>query len=565
MYDDNERTTKNKYFCIGQNYNILIDGGDGNDKLKRRHLSNIEKCMKEYGVMTEHDVQLDCIVVTHPDADHMNGIKKLLKKHGRKILNGCDMVITRAFYWTSRTKECEKFMELIDRAYPKRYDIEVKKCLRPAAGLNCHFPTEMGCLLPRGDDLQVRCTQQSETYRKPKGADTNETSILTVINESKRKCDVVLTGDSNAKEILRLVEEKEIIRIFQVPHHGSSDNSSLRLEDSIKLEEISRSYDLSAIHDKKIKETFLFYSTFRAECYLISAGGTGNYKHPHPEVMQGIILANAWKNQECVILLTNSRGLDSEKLGQLHQLVPEWTKYVKIYHYDDVFLTDQCHTMLHPERCISDVRTNTVEWTPEEYINRTKNVLPVEPMTTKSRPPEWNRFTDQSTVKISIQGMSPFNAHIICIPLPHNPRSGDNINCCYVIKESIAFGVDLSKALFLLNGDKPLPLSRARKYILIQYISNEWQKKQLPATLTEIPYQTSPCNIPYDDINENFLHYAFQLPELRVMPGNEVRSPSRPCKCKTGCDTLRCGCNKQGLPCGPGCKCNSTYFNCENT
>ena len=559
------------------------------------------------------DIKLHGIIVTHPDGDHMNGIKKLLEKHGQKFFNKCDIVTTKAFYWTSRDKPCEDFMKLIHSAYSMRDDIEVQTstCLRP--GLNCHFPTEMGCVFrctPKyhSDNLKGRRTQQSEIYPKPNAIDANATSILTVINESKGKYDVVLTGDSNAKEILPLVQGKEI-RIFQVPHHGSSYNS--RLEDSVNLKEISALYDLSTIHDKEMKETLLFYGTFRAHCYLISAGGTESYKHPHPQVMQGIILANAKRHRKCIIVLTNSRGLDSKKLGQLHQLASNWTQWVQIYHYDDVFFTNQCHITLRPERCISDACENTVEWTPKGYINRTKIILPVKLTINDHRPLERNRFTEKSTVEITVQEICKFNAHIICVPLPHNPRSGDSINCCYVIEESIASEVDHSKALFLLNGDEKLPLSRAKKHILTQYINNEWQKKQLPATLKDISSQPSPCKIPYDTINSlwpvrecpsqatplpiphqtlrpvpdfsespqphPFRHTPHQ--SFRPLPDSSPShtpqphhvkmvacqgvggSPTRGCGCRTGCNTKKCGCMKRGSYCGPSCQCGSECIN----
>ncbi len=473
--------------------------------------------------MTEHNIQLHSIIVTHPDSDHMNGIKKLLEKHGREILGKCDIVITRAFYWTSRDKPSEDFTKLIDSAYSTRYDIKINKRSSDCPGLNWYFPTETGCLFtctPKGDELKVSCTQRSKTYPKPKGVDANGTSILTVINESERECDVVLTGDSNAKAILPLVEGKEI-RIFQVPHHGSSCNS--RLTDSTKPEKISKCYRLSIV-----ETILLFYDTFKARCYLISAGGTKSYKHPHPEVIQGIILANALRCYECIILLTNSRGLNSNNLGQLHQLVPEWTQYVKIYHYDDVFFTDQCHTMVRPERCISDVCENTVEWTPEGYINRIKIMLPVELTISDLRPLKKNHFTEKSTAEIAIPGMSPFNAHIICVPLPHNPRSGDNINCCYIIEESIASGADLSKALFLLDNDeRTQSLSRAEKCVLFQYINNEWEKKQLPATLKDISPQISPCKIPYDAITSLWpvQEHPSQISSLRT-PRQSLRKVS---------------------------------------
>ena len=491
---------------IGQEYNYLIDGGHA------KHLSNVLSCMDEYGVKREHGIQLHGIIVTHPDVDHLNGITKLLERHRQEFRNDYDVVITEAFYWRSKQDVCTRFLKLMDRLYHKRDTSGVAICLSPGPGLNCYFPKESGCSLrcrARDDTVRpsavdkplVRRIQPSETFTKeaPKQVDANETSTLTVVNQSERKCDAVLTGDSTTREIMPLVEGKEI-GIFQVPHHGSSLNS--RLKDRGKLVEYSGQYNLSIVHNNEVKEILLFYSTFRAQCYLISAGGTESYKHPHPFVMQGIILANSLRHYECVIVLTNSRGLNSEKLKQLHRLAPQWTQYVKIHHLDDVFITEQHHTSLHPESCINDVRANTVEWTPEGYINRTKITLPVKLTSIDHRPLERNRFIEKSTVEIIIQKTLKFSAHIICIPLPHNPRSGDSINCCYVIEESIASEVCLSKALFLLDNDEKIrSLSRAKKYVLFQYINNEWEKKQLPATVQDRSPQASPCHIPYDSIH----------------------------------------------------------------
>ena len=480
---------------IGQEYNYLIDGGHA------KHLSNILSCMDEYA-RTEHGIPLHGIIVTHPDGDHLNGITKLLERHRQEFYNDYNVVITEAFYWRSKQDVCTRFLKLMDRLYHKRDIIGVAKCLSPGPGLNCYFPKESGCLLRcRARDDTVRRIQPSEIFTKeaPKQVDANETSTLTVINQSERKYDAVLTGDSTTREILPLVEGKEI-GIFQVPHHGSLLNS--KLKDREKLVEYSGQYNLSIVHNNEVKEILLFYSTFRAQCYLISAGGTESYKHPHPFVIQGIILANSLRHHECVIVLTNSRGLNSEKLKQLHRLAPQWTQYVKIHHLDDVFITEQHHTSLRPESCIGDVRASTVEWTPEGYINRTKITLPVKLTINDHRPLERNRFTEKSTVEITVQEKLKFSAHIICIPLPHNPRTGDSINCCYVIEESIASEVCLSKALFLLDNDERIrSLSRAKKYILFQYINNEWEKKQLPATVQDRSRQDSPCHIPYDSIH----------------------------------------------------------------
>ena len=535
----------------GQEYNVLIDGGHA------KHLSNIEKCMEEYGIMKKDDIQLHCIIVTHPDGDHMNGIKKLLEKHGREILNNCDVVLTRAFYWRSRDKMCEEFTTIIDSTCSKRTDnIEHKTCLSP--GLQCHFPKEQGCLLsytPKDDKSKATPTQQPPTPSKPKDADTNETSILTVINESKGKCDVVLTGDSNAKAILPLVEGKEI-RIFQVPHHGSSFNSRLEDRTGTKLKEKIGRYDLSTIQDREVKEILLFYSRFKAQCYLISAGGTDRHNHPHSQVLQGIILANALQHQECVIILTNSRGLILQKIKPLHQVrIPEaqvWSRFVKIYHYNDVVEKQSDVVRLSPERCISDVRTGALEWTPEAYIRKIRSILSQrDPKMSNTRPQVKDCFIEKSRVEITLQGATTFSANVICVPVPHSPRSGDSINYCYVIEESIAPGMQFSQALFLLNDDKTT-LPRAKNYILFQYTNNEWESKALGATVQDCTHQISAHNTSFGDINES-LRRSGDKDKL-------VKFLVKGCGCQKPCDTDHCICRKNKCPCAPYCKCS----NCKN-
>ena len=461
----------------------------------------------------------------------MNGVIKLIEKYGRTILNDYDVIVTEAFFWRSRDEMCTKFLKLLDRVHTTRYPIETAStCLTP--GLRCYFPSEPGCMfrcIPR--DGRPRRVQPLEALlkEKPRHFNANETSIITVINESERKCDVVLTGDSTTKEILPRVEGKDI-GIFQVPHHGSSSNS--RLVDKCKIAMFSAQFDLSFIRDDEVKEIALFYSSFRAHCYVISAGGTESYKHPHSSVLQGIILASSLRHdhQECVILLTNSRGLDSkEKLKQLHQLVPEWTRYVKIYHYDDVFFTEQYYTSLRPEKCIDDVRASTIEWTPEGYVNRTRIMIPVKITMGDCRPLEKDRFVIKSLVEITVADTLKFNAHVICVPLPHNPRSGDSINCCYVIEESIPSERHYSQVLFLINSDERIrSLSRAKKYNLFQYVNNEWQMKQLPATVLDCEQLTLRCNIPYDRINSLWpVHKSWNPPQPSpsLFPYHKARWP----------------------------------------
>ena len=402
----------------------------------------------------------------------------LLEEHGQKILNNCDIVITRAFFWRYYKDEMsKKFINLINKTTCRREDIRVRE--RITGGLQCHFPTELGCVY-RNAQQKGRYIKRS--FPKPDEINANKASILTTLNASEEKCDVVLTGDLIAEHIMPQVKNKTI-GVFQVPHHGDFNMSRLDYVQECSSE-VKKMLNESL--NEKVKGALLFYSTFRAKCYLISAGGTA--PHPHYSVLQGIILANySLQREECAILLTNSRGLMKlSKLEKLRHLAPQWTRYVKIHHYDDVFFTEQSQNVicLNPERCISDVRTNTVEWTPEGYVNALRVKLKTVTLKISNhRPLEKKCFVERSLVEITNKESElVFKAHIICVPLPHNPRSGESINCCYVIEESIASGAHFSQALFLLDKGKCRP-SRAKVYTLFQYTNNEWHIRKVSETV----------------------------------------------------------------------------------
>ena len=142
--------------------------------------------------------------------------------------------------------------------------------------------------------------------------------------------------------------------------------------------------------------------------------------------------------------------------------------------------------------------------------------------------------------------------HVICVPVPHSPRSGDSINYCYVIEESIAPGMQFSQALFLLNDDKTT-LPRAKNYILFQYTNNEWESKALGATIQDCTRQISAHNTSFGDINES-LRRSGDKDKL-------VKFLVKGCGCQKPCDTDHCICRKNKCPCAPYCRCSD---HCKN-
>ncbi len=182
------------------------------------------------------------------------------------------------------------------------------------------------------EDLRERSTVEickMPTFKN----DFNATSILTTVKipGSRYDYDVVLTGDSYGGIILNtlglnrsqkirpkqnphLSEEtkRKTVGIFQVPHHGSRENSTMAL---IKGEG-------SPLSCKK------FYMQFDADVYLISHGS--QYDHPHSEVITGILSAAVQKNKRCKIVVT-ATYFEESKIDDTD--ISEWRDYVDIFYF----------------------------------------------------------------------------------------------------------------------------------------------------------------------------------------------------------------------------------------
>ena len=156
---------------------------------------------------------------------------------------------------------------------------------------------------------------KSSSFLKIEDFDWNASSILTTVKipKSKYYYDVVLTGDSNGDVILntlglRLEKDmpciRKTVRIFQVPHHGSKNNSS-----------------------------YEFYKQFDADIYFISHGAL--YNHPHSEVITGILSAAVEKGGRfCTIVVTATWFKESKINYFYRKRIRHWRDFVEIYYYN---------------------------------------------------------------------------------------------------------------------------------------------------------------------------------------------------------------------------------------
>ena len=104
-----------------------------------------------------------------------------------------------------------------------------------------------------------------------------------------------------------------------------------------------------------------YHCTIQADLYVVSAGEHGTFKHPKPEVINGIIIASKWQGHKCSIALTNNgfwtqhgvnaipeavRSVASATIWYLNKLPPKGESS----HSENLFFTiDPCCTEQNPD------------------------------------------------------------------------------------------------------------------------------------------------------------------------------------------------------------------------
>lgn len=218
---------------------ILVDGGpDG----------KVLKCLAEE--MPENDLEIDLIILTHPDLDHFGGLREVLKEYRIKeiMLNNLG-------------KNSSEFIELYN-LIEKEIENEGTKIESPALAQKwCE--TERLCLeiiwlsektLPENifsykydnnylSDMLTKFEQFDYDY--------NDGSIVVVLNLDQKK--FLLTGDIGKASELAMVHNGLLskIDVLKIAHHGSKNSSDP-----------------------------IFLATVRPEISLISVGKSNSFDHP---------------------------------------------------------------------------------------------------------------------------------------------------------------------------------------------------------------------------------------------------------------------------------------------
>lgn len=217
------------FLDVGQGDSILIQTPSGKDMLIDGGGSN--KVLARLGEqMSYFDRDIDVMLMTHPDADHVTGLIPVLEKYNVGMI-----VLSKGEGHT------QVFDDVTKHVNDEHANIQVG---------------ERGDLIDFHDGVIVKILYPSANYVAKKN-DTNDASVSVLILYGDET--FLLTGDLPSTEEGKLISAgiPKNITVYKAGHHGSKYSSG---------------------------EQLLTY--IRPEYTVISAGKDNKYGHPNPEAME---------------------------------------------------------------------------------------------------------------------------------------------------------------------------------------------------------------------------------------------------------------------------------------
>jgi len=196
-----------------QDFEVLIDGGNNKDG------KAIVTYLKDY-----IDGNLDLVIATHPDADHIGGLDDVIKAYDvSKIIDSGATKDTKTYedYWQAAQNEP-----------------------------NCKVLYDDDMVLDLGNGASLKIIETGDDYK-----DSNDNSVVTQLNYGE--VSVLFTGDMEQEAETASLSKFGKVNVLKAGHHGSKTSSSQNFLDVLKPEYV-----------------------------IISAGKGNSYGHPHKAVLE---------------------------------------------------------------------------------------------------------------------------------------------------------------------------------------------------------------------------------------------------------------------------------------
>ncbi|PIR42051.1 MAG: hypothetical protein COV30_00565 [Candidatus Yanofskybacteria bacterium CG10_big_fil_rev_8_21_14_0_10_37_15] len=186
------------FFNVGQGDAIFIETPNGNQVLIDGGPDN--KIIQELAkVMSFYDKNIDLIVMTHSDADHLTGLLEVLNRYDVENLIYSDIVRDSSLYNSWKKIVHEEMTNVID----------------PVAGK----------IIDLGNDATLTILNPSESLSGKIMEKTNNESVVLKLKYGENE--VLLTGDIEAKSERQILLSGNDIKvdILKIAHHGSKTST----------------------------------------------------------------------------------------------------------------------------------------------------------------------------------------------------------------------------------------------------------------------------------------------------------------------------------------------------
>lgn len=203
-----------------QDFEVLIDGGNNKDG------KAIVAYLKDY-----IDGNLDLVIATHPDADHIGGLDDVIEAYDvSKIMDSGATRDTKTYedYWQAAQNEP-----------------------------NCKVLFDNDMVLDLGHGANLKIIETGDHYK-----DVNDNSVVAQLNYGE--VSVLFTGDMEQEAEAASLSKFGKVNVLKAGHHGSKTSSSQRFLDILKPEYV-----------------------------VISAGKENSYGHPHKAVLERYLNSGA--------------------------------------------------------------------------------------------------------------------------------------------------------------------------------------------------------------------------------------------------------------------------------
>lgn len=231
--------------------------------------------------------QLDYIVVTHIDNDHLGGILKMLETNGNdKKLANTKIVynfVTQKNISFNQAKRFEKIIRgrSVIKSYGSKYDsddflyflsINDRKICNDIESESKAFIT---FLSPTREGAN-KVWENFNSGQKEKAELINDNSIVFMLEAGEKRA--IFAGDANWDKIEKRLEEvfgdkKYIVDLIKIPHHGANHNN-IGLKDFVEKHECKkllvtgkREWDHKHPDEELIKKLKTFSATNQPEIY----------------------------------------------------------------------------------------------------------------------------------------------------------------------------------------------------------------------------------------------------------------------------------------------------------